>query len=195
MAYRCCTCVAFICRLLARAFAQREHPTKINIKFRESFGVNHKHECCLCVWKIKGSRHYHLRSMSERCECVEGGALRVLSSAPSSNASHMWCMNMIIIIIISYYNMLKFINNNDVIKCICLHTSASLTYQHKCLWFESSDSSTHACVLPFVRTQRCKAVEIFSLFRSALCVCALHLIWLSLVMNFLLKSSPKFYHK
>lgn len=30
------------------------------------------------------------------------------------------CMNMI---------MLKFINNDDVIKCICLHTSASLTYQ------------------------------------------------------------------
>lgn len=37
------------------------------------------------------------------------------------------CMNMIIIII--PYNMLKFINNDDVIKCICLHTSASLTYQ------------------------------------------------------------------
>lgn len=30
-----------------------------------------------------------------------------------------------------YYNMLKFINNNDVIKCMCVHIY---------VWLESSDS-------------------------------------------------------
>lgn len=107
MAYRCCVAPIVVC---SRMHSHWEHSAKINIKYRVLEWITWMLLMCM--------KNKRFTSLSFELNEREFGVVR---HHHRMHHTLVRCMNMMIIII-SYYNMLKFINNNDVIKCICLHT-------------------------------------------------------------------------